>query len=189
MFHIVLQEEGTLSGPQYRLGLIRIEGGEGRIRWIKWTCGRSVVFLISGRMHGLRGLVVGPGMFLILAGRSYRQTNTPPSKTWELHHRVGRRILAHWLFKRNYDDYVLTHFAPVENVWPTCPNVRPRSAGHPIRSHSDLRISTWQRKWACLNAFVFPISGRMPGLRGLVVGPVILLAFQRRNYRRTENTW
>ena len=46
-------------------------------------------------MPGLRGLVVGPGMFLICAGQVYRQQTYPSWQYMEIvYYRVGPRMLG-----------------------------------------------------------------------------------------------
>ena len=81
-----------------------------------------MVFLISGRMPGLRGSAIWPVMFLVLAGRSHRNAGTMPIET-------AITLIIYSLNVYRLGAY-LSHFAAQEY-------------GAPYPGH----ISTWFSKW------------------------------------------
>ena len=66
-----------------------------------------------GRMLGLRGLVIGPDMFLVLARRSYRQQKQAPREKKQAYRtNVMANVLYHIAFARRIRaDYSLIHSA------------------------------------------------------------------------------
>ena len=87
------------------------------------TLGIAVVFLISGRMPGLRGLAIWPVMFLVLAGRSRRKAGTMPFEA-----AITLMIYSFNVYRLGA---YLSHFAAQEY-------------GAPYSGH----ISTWFSKWS-----------------------------------------